>query len=243
VVRGSRCATHRPVGLVCRATWRPVLLAPRLQPPRSCLCRSQASREPHGASASRPWQHSRPSRPHSGRTGSLERIRPDERQLPLRVREEKYAERWPAPLHLVELWLWDSVPGGPPPPLRDENVSAQRPRSPGRWHHTRRGLWFAHRRAQRWDRCHDLLTRGDYGQVRLRPFRQWARAGLRLPQIASRRRRTHWRSRSRRPLSRVKRSDIVREARITDGRSAASSRSASRPAELSRERRSPAVRY
>jgi hypothetical protein len=54
LVRGSRCATHRPVGLVCRATWRPVLLAPRLPPPRSCLCRSQASREPHGASASRP---------------------------------------------------------------------------------------------------------------------------------------------------------------------------------------------
>ena len=52
LLRGSRRATHRPVGLVCRATWRPVLLAPRLPPARSCLCRSQASREPHGASAS-----------------------------------------------------------------------------------------------------------------------------------------------------------------------------------------------
>ena len=37
--------------------------------------------------------------------------------------------------------LPDSVPGGPQPPLRDENLnSGSRDRSPGRWHYTRRGL-------------------------------------------------------------------------------------------------------
>ncbi len=51
-VRGSRCATHRPVGLVCRATWRPVVLAPQLPPARSCLRRSRTSGEPHDASTS-----------------------------------------------------------------------------------------------------------------------------------------------------------------------------------------------